>query len=99
MDEKSTEIPEFYINGMKVAVSPFDLTLELGVQDVAEAPPDAVGSVEVQSTVRPTVRIRMSPLYAIVLSKVLDKAMQDYQVKNGYLPLPNEILTKLGLIR
>jgi hypothetical protein len=98
MNEKSAEIPEFYINGMKVAVSPFDLTLEMGVQEVAQVAPDTVGTVEVQSAVRPTVRIRMSPLYAILLSRVLDKAMQDYQQKNGYLQLPQDVLTKLGLL-
>jgi hypothetical protein len=98
MNDKSAEIPEFYINGMKVAVSPFDITLEMGVQEVAQVPPDTIGSVEVQSVVRPTVRIRISPLYAILLSRVLDKAMADYQQKNGYLNLPHELLTKLGLI-
>ncbi len=99
MDEvKAPEIPEFYINGMKVAVSPFDLTLELGVQDVPTVP-DVPATTEVQSTMRPTVRIRMSPQYAIILGKIIDKVMQDYQMKNGFVQLPNEVLTKLGITR
>jgi hypothetical protein len=99
MDDVKELIPEFYINAIKLAMTAFDLTLELGVQEVPAVPDAPGGTMEVQSTMRPTVRIRMSPQYAIVLGKLIDKVMQDYQAKNGYLQLPNEILTKLGIIR
>jgi hypothetical protein len=95
-DAKAPNIPEFYVNGLKVAMSPFDLTLEFGVQELPEVPASPT-TTEVQTATRPTVRIRMSPQYAIIVGKVIDKVMYDYQVKNGFLQLPNELLTKLGI--
>jgi len=92
------ELPEFYVNTMKLGISAFDVTLEFGVQESGDPPPDATGPTEVATVVRPTARIRMSLQYAIILSKVLDKAMHEYQAKNGLIQLPREVLTRLGVV-
>jgi hypothetical protein len=98
-DVKTPNIPEFYVNGMKVAISPFDVTVEFGVQDIPQAESTTTTAIEVQTTMRPTVRIRMSLQYAVILGKVIDKAMLEHQAKNGFLQLPSELLTKLGITR
>ncbi len=99
-DIKTPDIPEFYVNGMKVAISPYDVTVELGVQDLPQIPvsPTPI-TTEVQTTMRPTVRIRMSLQFAVILGKIIDKAMLEHQAKNGFLQLPGELLTKLGITR
>src|SRR5216683_4185962 len=95
-EEEKEGLPEYYVNGLRLSVSPFDVTIDFGLQE-SGAISETSEPQEVTTSLRPTVRIRISPHYALVLTKVLEKAMKEYQKKNGFLQVPRELLTKLGL--
>ncbi len=85
------ELPDLYVDSVRVAVGPYSIVLELGTTGVGDTP----------GSERPPIRrialVRMSPQHALILSKLLQKNMVLYQEKIGKIDLPAELYEELKL--
>lgn len=87
-DDKS---PEFYVDAVRVGLTPYSLVMHFGVQDVTE------GEVGQRAPVKELVTLRMSPQHALIFAQVLQKHIDLYEEKVGKLALPAAIFESLGL--
>jgi hypothetical protein len=85
------DIPEFYVDSARLAISPFGVVIDLGVTMADET------STSELPPVRRVARVRMSPQHALILGRLLNKTMATYQEKVGKLELPADIYKALGL--
>lgn len=85
------EVPDFYVDSVRVAFGPYGFVLELGTSGLADTP----------GSERPPTRrialVRMSPQHALILSKLLAKNMVLYQEKVGKINLPVGLYKELDL--
>ena len=85
------DVPDYYVDAVRIAVGAYGFVLELGVQGIGDTP----GSER-----PPTKRlalVRMSPQHAMILARLLQKNVAAYQQKFGSITLPDELLRDLGL--
>lgn len=85
------DMPDLYVDAVRIAVGAYGFVLEMGVQGVpdtaaSEAPP-----------VKRLARIRMSPQHALIVARLLTKNVQIYQDKIGRIQLPPEAFKALDL--
>jgi hypothetical protein len=79
-----TPPPEYYSDSVRMAMSPYGLALEFGVQA-------SVGDARTQAVVR------MSPQHAFVFCQILRKNLRAYQEQVGPISLPEQIFTELEI--
>jgi hypothetical protein len=79
-----TPPPEYYSDSVRMAMSPYGLALEFGVQA-------SVGDARTQAVVR------MSPQHAFVFCQILRKNLRAYQEQVGPISLPEEIFAELQI--
>jgi hypothetical protein len=97
-EEKAPQIPEFYVNGVSLAFGLFDMTLEFGLQDLPKiAPNTPLPAVITGPSNTPTVRIRLSPTLALMLSRILTRAVENYEKQNGKIPITPQLLKSIGI--
>lgn len=85
------EVPDIYVNAVRIGAGLYDFTLELGIQDM----PNTTSSE--RPPTRTLARVRMSPQHALILAKLLDKNVAEYEQKVGQIHIPPEVFTELGL--
>jgi len=91
MDEKKTiweippDVPDLYINSFALNTGVYDFVLDLGLSN-----PD--------DTMKPLVRVRMSPQQAWVMFHLLKKAIESYQQNVGKINIPLDLLKELNLL-
>lgn len=78
----SEDVPEYYVDSVRVAANAFTFIFELGLSQI----PDTASS-ETPPTKRVAL-VRMSPHHALVLSKVLEDQLSQYQQSGGTINLP-----------
>ena len=98
-DNKRGATPEFYTNSVRLAVNPFDVTLEFGVQDVSKLDPTKIGQQNVTLPSNPVAIIRFSPQLALILTRILARAIEQYEQQNGKIPVQSEMLKQLGILQ
>lgn len=86
----SDDVPDYYVNALKLAVSAYDFALELGVQGIGDTPSEKAPTKRLAT-------IRMSPQHTLMLSKLLQKYIAEYQKSFGPIVLPDELFLQLGL--
>ena len=91
-DEKKEEqilsehdIPEFYVNSVKIITHVFDIQMNLAVRRGTNNQPKEIAL------------IRMSPQHALVMCKLLEKQLQTYENQFGKIPIPQKLLDSIGL--
>jgi len=92
------DLPEYYTNSVRIAISPFDLLLEIGI----ETPNFTVEGENIKvvpGAFRPTARLRMSPQEALILNMILTGTLQEYEKQFGKIPEPTQALAQMGLKR
>ena len=91
MDTRSEPEPpvELYSNAVRVTAGAFDFMLEFGLQD------PVVDSQRPPAT-RQLARVRVSPLHAAVLARILSDTVERYRRQVG-LEVPDLLLRQLGL--
>lgn len=85
------EMPDYYVDSVRVAVNLYTFVLELGRQGVRDAP---------GSEPPPTKRlalVRMSPQHALILAKILQKNLRKYQDEVGRIQIPEQVYRDLDL--
>jgi len=85
------EVPDYYVDSVRIGVNLYTFILELGRQGVRDAP---------GSEPPPTKRlalVRMSPQHALILAKLLQKNLRTYQDEIGRIQVPEQIYRDLGL--
>ena len=85
------DVPDYYVDSVRIAVGPYGFVLELGAQGIGDVP----GS-ERPPTKRLSL-VRMSPQHAMILAKLLQKNVTAYQQKFGTITLPEGLFRELGL--
>jgi hypothetical protein len=85
------DTPDYYVDAVRIAIGPYGFALELGIQGIGDAP----GS-EKPLTKRLAL-VRMSPQHAMILSKLLQKNVAEYQSTFGPIVLPDGMFRELGL--
>ncbi len=83
------EVPEYYVDSVRMALNVYSVILELGMQRVK----DTLGS-EPPQTKRLAV-VRMSPQHALVLMKLLEKNLNAYQKEIGKIAIPDDLYRNL----
>lgn len=79
-------VPTYYASGFSLTVSPWDVTLRFLLRE-GDTPKD----------VRPIANVVLSPQHALVVARLLSKAVDDYQQQVGTISLPPRLLNDLGL--
>ena len=85
------EIPDYYVDSVRIAVNLYTFTLELGRTGVPNAP---------GSEPPPTQRlafVRMSPHHALILAKLLQKNLNTYQHEVGRIEVPDQVFRDLEI--
>lgn len=85
------DIPDYYVDAVRIGVGAYDFALELGIQGIGDTP-----ASEKPPTKRLAV-VRMSPQHTLVLTKLLQKNVAMYQEKFGPIKLPDDMFRGLGL--
>jgi hypothetical protein len=85
------DVPDYYVDAVRIGVGAYDFALELGVQGIGDTP-----ASEKPPTRRLAV-VRMSPQHALILTKLLQKNVAIYQEKFGPITLPDDMFRALGL--
>lgn len=85
------DIPEIYVDSIRMAVGLFDFAFELGLQQISSPPGAGPPRIKTLAIVR------MSPQHAYVLSKLLQKNVQAYETNVGPIALPADVLKGLGI--
>lgn len=85
------DIPDLYVDSVRVGTSLYTIMLELGIQGIPNAP-----GAEKPHT-KPLAFVRMSPQHAKVLGKLIDKNVKLYQEKVGPIHIPPEVYKELGI--
>lgn len=84
--ENGEELPEFYVDSIRVASNLYSFVLELGVQGLKDAP----GS-EPPPT-RRVALVRMSPHHAVAFHKLLTDHLTRYQKDIGPINIPDKFM-------
>lgn len=87
----TNDVPDLYIDSVRIAVGPYGFVLELGNQGVADTP----GSEK--PPIRRLALVRMSPQHALVLARLLEKNVRQYEERIGKIQLPSDLYRDLGL--
>ena len=87
----SDDVPEFYVDSIRLGASAYTITFELGLAGMGdpssrEAPPS-----------RRVAIVRMSPQHALIFSRLLAKNLGVYQEQAGRINVPRAVLEELGL--
>lgn len=85
------DVPELYVDQVRVGTSLYTFVLELGVQGIPNAP-----GAEKPPTKSLTI-VRMSPQHAKVLGKLIEKHVKLFEGKVGPIHIPPELYNELGL--
>lgn len=91
MDEKNyiwnipPDVPDLYVNSFAVNTGVYDFVIDMGLSN-----PD--------NSIKPLVRLRMSPQYAWVMCQLLTKAIESYQKTVGEIKVSLDMLKDLGLV-
>lgn len=85
------DIPDLYVDTIRIAVGVFGFVLEMGMQGVPDTQQSEAPSV------KRLARVRMSPQHALVFARLLNKHVDAYQEQVGKIQLPPEAFTDLGL--
>ncbi len=80
-----TEPPDLYSDSVRVASTPYSFIFQFGL--VTESPGEQ----------KPVATVRMSPQHAWVLSKILQRHLNEYESNIAPIQLPSELLKELGL--
>jgi hypothetical protein len=90
-------VSEFYVNSLLVAATPFDFMLLCGSQSL----PSSISPVNqsFHQDTRVDVVIRMSPQHAKVAVLNIQKAIDDYETKNGAINIPKEVADALASVQ
>jgi hypothetical protein len=94
-DHKS-DLPEFYANGLQFVVTPFDITFTFGLQNPVTVVENVV-TAPMPSVFTPTMRVRMSPQLAALVAQLLPRMIDDYEKRNGKIPISEELISQFGL--
>lgn len=87
----SEDVPDLYVDSVKIGIGLYTFILELGVQGVRDTPQSE------GVPIRTIARIRMSPQHALILSKLLQKNVGAYIDKVGAINIPDEVYRELGI--
>ena len=83
--EELDKLPEFYTDSVNFMTNIYGFTLEFGIMQAQDAPPEQV------------CRIRMSPQHAKIMSLLLRKNVQEYERRIGTVILPDGLYKDLGI--
>jgi Protein of unknown function (DUF3467) len=84
------EVPDLYVNSVRIAAGPYDFTFEFGSSNPTIDLARPAG-------IRDLARIRMSPQHALVFMRVLQDALEKYQRQIAPIQIPPEILGNMGI--
>ncbi len=91
-----SDVPDFYFNSVRLAFRPSDILVEVGIE-TAEFVVKGEAVEVTQGPYRTLARLRTSPQEALILSKVLAGALQEYERQFGKIPeAPGQILEPTG---
>lgn len=79
-------VPTYYASGFALTSTPWDFTLRFSLRE-GDTPKD----------VRPVANVMLSPQHALVVARLLTKAVEEYQQRIGQISLPPRLLNDLGL--
>ena len=85
------DVPDFYIDSVRIGVGPYGFTLDLGLTGLPDAPGSEAPPIKKIAT------LRMSPQHALVFARLLDKNVRIYQDKMGKIQLSADLFKNLGL--
>jgi hypothetical protein len=85
------DVPEFYVDSVRAAISAYGFTLELGVQGLRDTPASE------PPPIKRVALVRMSPQHALVLARLLEKNVRLYEEKIGPIVLPPQLFKDLNL--
>ena len=92
-DEKTKEIPDIYCNSVQMGISPYDLTIEMGLSS-----PPSEGETQTETVI--VGKVRMSLEHAKIFAIMLRKNLKDYEDKTGGpVRVHPELLRNLGISR
>jgi hypothetical protein len=87
----SEESPEYYVDSVRIALGLYTITLELGIQQPSDSPASEAPPIKRQALVR------MSPQHALILGRLLQQNIDQYQEKIGKINIPLEVYKDMGL--
>lgn len=87
----SEEVPEYYVDSVRIGSGAYGFALELGVQGLQDTPNSEIPGIKRVAIVR------MSPQHALILAKLLRQNVDAYQSKVGPILLPRALYESLGL--
>src|ERR1700693_2660121 len=86
----SHPVPEYYVDSVRVGMSPFGMVMDLGVVNLEPGPKG-------EPTIKRLAILRMSPQHALVLSKVIAKQLATFQEQAGRINVPRVVYDAVGL--
>jgi hypothetical protein len=84
------EVPDYYVDSIRIAVGLYTFALELGLAGLADQPGSRPPS-------KPLAVVRMSPQHAMVLAKLLRKNLDQYQARVGKINLPDQLYADMSI--
>ncbi len=88
---KEPEIPDMYVDSVRIGSGLYTFVLELGLQGVLNA-----RNAELPPT-KTLARVRMSPQHALILGKLIQKNVKAYVKKVGKIEIPDAVYRDLGI--
>ena len=88
---KEPEIPDMYVDSVRIASGLYTFVLEFGLQGALNAP-----NAE-RPPIKTLVRVRMSPQHALILGKLIRKNVNAYIKKVGPIEIPDVVYKELGI--
>jgi hypothetical protein len=85
------DVPDLYVDSVRLAVGPYGFVLDLGVQGLPDTPMSETPPVKRVAVVR------MSPQHALVLARILAKNVRIYEEQIGKISLPGKMFEDLGI--
>lgn len=85
------DVPDLYVDSVRVGTSLYTITLDVGIQGIPNAP----GAEKPPTT--PLAHIRMSPQHAKVLGMLIMKNIDLYEEKIGPIQIPPEVYKDIGV--
>lgn len=76
--DSTPDVPEFYVDATRIGIGLYTILLQLG-QQLPVQPGTSPGQLQA----RTVAMVRMSPQHALVLTKLLEKNLKEYQKRFG----------------
>ena len=86
-----SDVPDMYVDSVRIGVGPYGFVLELGIQGLPGTPASEKPSI------KRLAMVRMSPQHALILAKLLHKNVRAYEEKIGKINLPEKLFKDMDI--